>query len=467
MKPAALTINQPRDREGITVCFFQLLARPFVIFVERYYPDPFVFVVLLSALTFVLSLFLTESSAVGALAAWGDGLPGLLAFTTQICITLLTAHALAHTDQVQKLLRGIGNLPDNATCAYALVVLSAGVGSLIAWSLGLIVGATVAREVAKQCARRQIRVHYPLLVASAYAGFVIWHMGYSSSAALFVATPGHSLEGVTGIIPITQTVFTWHNALLALLTLAVITVICPLMRPQAHELIEIDPALLQETKLPPQTRARHETLAGRLDGMRLLTLFLSSGLFAYIGWRFYDQGFNLDLNIVNWSFLAAGLLLARSPKHYIQLINNASATIGPVLIQYPFYAGILGMMQGTGLATIISDWFTAIASAQSLGFFAFLSAGLVNMFIPSGGGQWAVQGPIFIEAAQNLGVEPSIIVLAVAYGDQWTNMVQPFWTIPLLAIAGLHMRQIMGYTFVIFIVTMLLFGGALLIWGSG
>ena len=447
--------------------FFQLLARPFVAFVERYYPDPFVFVVLLSVLTFLLSLALADATPATALSAWGDGLPSLLAFTAQICITLLTAHALAHTDRVQILLKRIGNIPNNATSAYALVAFSAGIGSLIAWSLGLIVGATVAREVARQGAGRGIRIHYPLLVASAYAGFVIWHMGYSSSAGLFVATAGHSLEAEIGIIPITDTVFTLHNGLLALVTLAIICVVCPLMRPREQELVEIDPALLKEHVEEPGSATGPKTFAQYLDGMRTLTLILGAGLFGYIGYSFYARGFHLNLNLVNWSFLGAGLLLSRSPSHYVKLINNASSTIGPVLIQYPFYAGILGMMQGTGLAGIISDWFTSIATAETLSFFAFLCAGLVNMFIPSGGGQWAVQGPIFIEAGQNLGVDPSIIVLAISYGDQWTNMIQPFWTIPLLAIAGLHMRQIMGYTFVIFLLTLFLFGGGLLLWGAG
>ena len=447
--------------------FFQLLARPFVVFVERYYPDPFVFVVLLSALTFLLSLVLADATPATALSAWGDGLPSLLAFTAQICITLLTAHALAHTDRVQILLKRIGNIPNSAAGAYALVAFSAGIGSLIAWSLGLIAGATVAREVARQAVTRGIRIHYPLLVASAYAGFVIWHMGYSSSAGLFVATAGHSLEAEIGIIPITDTVFTLHNGLLALVTLAVICIICPLMRPQERDIIEIYPVLLEEHVEEPVTAPERRTFAQYLDAMRPLTLLLGAGLFCYIGYSFYAKGFHLNLNLVNWSFLGAGLLLARSPSHYVQLINNASSTIGPVLIQYPFYAGILGMMQGTGLAGIISDWFTSIATPQTLSFFAFLCAGLVNMFIPSGGGQWAVQGPIFIEAGQNLGVDPSIIVLAISYGDQWTNMIQPFWTIPLLAIAGLHMRQIMGYTFVIFLLTLFLFGGGLLLWGAG
>ena len=270
--------------------FFQLLARPFVAFVERYYPDPFVFVVLLSVLTFLLSMVLADATPANALSAWGDGLPSLLAFTAQICITLLTAHALAHTDRVQALLKRIGNIPDSAAGAYALVAFSAGIGSLLAWSLGLIAGATVAREVAKQGARRGIRIHYPLLVASAYAGFVIWHMGYSSSAGLFVATAGHSLEAEIGIIPITDTVFTLHNGLLALISLVIITAVCPLMRPREEEIIEIYPVLLEEHVEEPEDRAEHNTFAQHLDRLRLLTLILGAGLFAYIGYSFYARG---------------------------------------------------------------------------------------------------------------------------------------------------------------------------------
>ena len=127
----------------------------------------------------------------------------------------------------------------------------------------------------------------------------------------------------------------------------------------------------------------------------------------------------------------------------------------------------MGIMADTGLINVLAENISNIATKETLGFYSFLSGGLVNMFIPSGGGQWAVQGPVMIEAANYLNVEPYVIVLGVAYGDQWTNMIQPFWTIPLLAIAGLHMRQIMGYTFVIFLITGFLFGGSMLYLGSG
>ena len=190
-------------------------------------------------------------------------------------------------------------------------------------------------------------------------------------------------------------------------------------------------------------------------------------------WRFsLYTGFicgdlNLNLNIVNWTFLALGLLLSRSTTHYVSLVKSAGSLLGPIILQYPFYAGIMGLMRDTGLVVVVSDWFSAVATADTLSFWTFMSSGIVNIFVPSGGGQWAVQGPIFIEAAKNLGVNPSVIVMAVAYGDQWTNMIQPFWTIPLLAIAGLDMRKIMGYTFVILLITLLTFGGGLLLLGAG
>ena len=214
-------------------------------------------------------------------------------------------------------------------------------------------------------------------------------------------------------------------------------------------------------------KSKDITLAQILENNRLISTFAGASLLFFIFYFFLKKGFSLDLNIVSWSFLGLGLILSSSSIHYVKLVNNAAITVGPIILQYPFYAGIMGIMTDTGLINILANKISEISSAETLGFYSFLSGGLVNMFIPSGGGQWAVQGPVMIEAAKNLQVEPYVVVLGVAYGDQWTNMIQPFWTIPLLAIAGLHMRQIMGYTFVIFLVTGFLYGGALLYLGSG
>ena len=190
---------------------FQILARPFIAFVERYYPDAFIFVIILSVITFISALILTEASVSSALLAWGDGLSMLFTFTAQITIIMIGAHSLAHTTSVQNFLTRIGQLPNTAYQAYSLVAFTAGVASLCAWSFGLIIGAIMARSVAKECLKKPFKIHYPLLVASAYSGYVIWHMGYSSSSALFVATPGHLLENKIGVLPVTETILSPIN----------------------------------------------------------------------------------------------------------------------------------------------------------------------------------------------------------------------------------------------------------------
>ena len=443
--------------------FLNRISHPFVTLVERHYPDAFVFLIVLTLLAFGMTLALTDASVAESVWAWGGGLSRLLAFTTQICLTLIAAHSLAHTDAVQTLLKRAARLPRNEVQAYAWVVLISGLCNLIAWSLGLVAGALMAQQVAMLGRERGWRLHYPLLVASAYAGNVIWHMGYSGSAPLFVATEGHVLQDVVGIIPIQQTMLAPWNIAAAVVTLAVIVVVCPLMRPAAENATVIDADRPAAKESEADDAVEVAGLGQRLNNARVLNVLLGVALTGYLALWFQKSGLALNLNIVNWSFLALGLLLARSPRHYVTLVTRAGRTVGPILLQFPFYAAIMGMMSETGLVTVISGGFTAIASEHTLGFWGFISGGLINFFIPSGGGQWAVQGPIFLAAAKDLGVDPALIVMSVAYGDQWTNMIQPFWTIPLLAIAGLHIRDIMGYTFVIFLASFFTLGGTILL----
>ena len=441
------------------------LAQPFVKFVDKCYPDAFLFVIILTFITFLLSLGFTESNSLEIVNAWGNGLPKLFTFTAQICIIMITAHALAHTDPIEKLLNKAGSLPTSANQAYALVAFVSGIASLFAWSFGLIVGGLIAKFVAIGCQKKSIKVHYPLIVASAYSGYVIWHMGYSSSAALFVASENHSLIQEIGIIPVTDTIFSSFNIFMALVTLLTITILAPLMRPKdSKTIIEVNAKKL--FKKEEKGIKRISSIAEVIENNRQISFLFGLIILFFILNTFYTKGFSLDLNIVSWTFLCLGLLLSNSSIHYVKLVNNAAITVGPIILQYPFYAGIMGIMADTGLINILANKIVLVSSADTLPFFSFLSGGLVNMFIPSGGGQWAVQGPVMIEAAEILGVNPSYVVLGVAYGDQWTNMIQPFWTIPLLAIAGLHMRQIMGYTFVIFIFTGFIFGVSLLFLGS-
>lgn len=208
------------------------------------------------------------------------------------------------------------------------------------------------------------------------------------------------------------------------------------------------------------------TPADRLDASRILTLLVGLALVAYLAIHFGSGG-TLTLDIVNWSFLALIFLLVRNPFELIALIKHAASNVGDILLQFPLYAGIMGIMTATGLITVLSDFFVNISTPQTFGVLALLSAGLVNFFVPSGGGQFAVQGPIMLDAAARLDVDPAVAIMAVSYGDQWTNMIQPFWALPLLAIAGLKMRDILGYTMVTMLASGLVFAATMLIVGAG
>lgn len=516
------------------------ITRPFTVLVERFYPDPFVFAIGLSAIIFLMCIGLTDAGPKDTLIAWGDGLPALMEFIGQLSLTLVASHALAHTDLARRSLEWVGGLPRRPAVAYGMVAFVAGTASLISWALGLVVGALIARQVAIQARAKGLRLHYPLLVASAYAGFVLWSMGYSSSASLFVATPGHTMEEqMGGTLPVTETIFNPWNIGILLVGLVAVTVVMGLMKPKEgrDEIIEISDSAVEEyrssveemerdfvgttsrseswdwasgdsgqeqrsrghggpqplrsgddssltgaadtgTTGPTATRgdatpaaeapAKSMSIGERLDRTRWLSLLPGVALVVYLAFYFVENGFleSLTLDIVNWTFLAVGLLLARSLLHYVRLIGHASVTVGQIILQYPFYAGMMGMMAGTGLVEVIANWFVDISTPGTLSFWAFLSAGFINLFIPSGGGQWVVQGPIFLEAGQALNVDSSRVVMGVAYGE-WSNMIQPFWTIPLLAIAGLHVRQVMGYTFVVFFLFLFVYGGGLLLAGSG
>lgn len=435
------------------------LARPFVAFAEKFFPDPFSFAIILTIVAFFAAVLFGGASAETALLAWGDGLPGLMAFTAQISITLIAAHVVAYTDLVQRGLKFIARIPKHPWQAYGMVALVSGLASLIAWPLGLVVGGTLARQTALEAKNRSLTVDYPLLVASAYSGFAIWHMGYSGSAPLFVATPGHALEATIGVIPVQRTIFAPWNMLTAFVSVCVITLVCASMGPSRENarIIEAESLTDSQEKYDPAP----VTFAEKISRFRGLNVAIGIVLALYVVNWFSKNGFSLTLDIVNWTFVAAGLMLARSPFHYINLALDGGKSLGALIIQYPFYAGIMGLIAGTGLLELMSNWFAENASAQTLALYAFLSGGIVNFFIPSGGGQWAIQGPIFMDSATQLGVDHALIVMAVAYGDQWTNMAQPFFTIPLLAIAGLKVQDIIGYTFVTLIATFFIFAGGL------
>jgi short-chain fatty acids transporter len=317
--------------------------------------------------------------------------------------------------------------------------------------------------VARAGKERGLRLHFPLLVAAGYSGYVVWHMGYSGSGPLAAATPDSFVEQQLGyLVPVTDTIFTWWNVTGVVVAVAAVVAVMAALAPSKDEpVVELPVGASmerEETELLDTRGSTKPTPAERLDGGRLVTTTLGVALLAYLVTYYAQEGFLLTLDIVNWTFLCLVMLLVKSPSELAGLVVDAARNVGDILVQFPLYAGILGIMTASGLIEIFADFFVSISTQDTLGLWAFLAGGFINLFVPSGGGQFAVQAPIFLEAADQLGTDPSIVIMGIAYGDQWTNMIQPFWALPVLAIARLRIRDIMGFTSVTLLVTGVVFG---------
>ena len=424
--------------------------------VHRVLPDPLIFAIFLTAATFVLAFGLTPKSPSELVLLWGAGFWNLLAFSMQMAMILVTGHALASSGPVRRLLVAVASLARSPGQGVMLVAFVGSVACAMNWGFGLVLGAMLSREVA----RRVRGADYRLLVASAYMGFLTWHGGLSGSIPLVAATKGNPMEKMVGLIPVSSTLFTAFNAFITIALIVLLPILARLMMPKPSDVVAVDPALLADPPLAERTLTPDSTWAERMEESRVLAAVVALLCGGYLALRFFKKGFILDIDTVNLLFFAVGLLLHRTPMAYARAVAAAARGTSGIMIQFPFYAGIQALMDHTGLAGVITKWFVDIANVHTFPFLAFLSSGLINFAVPSGGGHWVVQGPFVMPAAQVLGVDLGKAAMAIAYGEAWTNMAQPFWALPALAIAGLGVRDIMGYC-----VTALLFSGVVFVAG--
>jgi short-chain fatty acids transporter len=408
---------------------------------HRYLPDPFLFVVILTLVVFAFGLLLTPSSPVEMVVYWGEGFWDLLEFAMQMVLVLVTGYVLASSRIFKSALDNLAKTARSPGQAIIIVTLTALLASWINWGFGLVIGALFAKSLA----RRIPSVDYRLLIASAYSGFIVWHGGLAASIPLTVATDGHFSEDLIGIIPTSETIFSSFNLIITAALFLTVPVLNRLMM-NPEKAVHVDPALLEEKEeVPPSKPKSEQTPAERMENSVLLSMIIGFMGIGFIIYYLMTAGFNLNLNIVNFLFLFLGIIFHATPKNYLASVSGAVKNAGGIIIQFPFYAGIMGMMTASGLAVLLSEWFVSMSNEMTYPLFAFLSAGIVNFFVPSGGGQWAVQAPIMLSAGQELGVSAARTAMAVAWGDAWTNMIQPFWALPALAIAGLNARDIMGF----------------------
>lgn len=426
-------------------------------------PGPYAIAIGLTLLCFVLAWRYAPGadSASGfpvLIDYWQKGLWSLLGFSMQMMLMLVTGHALALSPAasrfIDKNISLIAGHPVHAAAGVGLLSVAAG---LINWGLGLIFGAILARKVAEYASRNQVPINYPLIAASAYTSMMVWHGGFSGSAPLTVATPGHSMEAITGIIPLNQTLFSGMN----LINVAGCLLLLPLA---AVWMAKRNPGRVPDGVQPS---AYEESVQKQPSESGIWFKWIPLGLFVFAMVRGFGQSetwyayFNLDN--INLLLLAAGLAFHPSIGSYTRAIEQAMPGAAGILIQFPLYGGIMGLMKDSGLIQVMAENLVQWSNAVTFPLWALISSAVVNILVPSGGAQWQVQGPVLVEAALKLGVPTSKAVMALSYGDQLTNMLQPFWALPLLGITGLKASTILKYSWRFCLVGLLWFAFLLLI----
>ena len=443
--------------------------------VERWMPDPLIFALILSLITMFMALSITQfrTGVVGTIETlvmgWYRGFWELLTFAMQMVLILVTGYVIAHHPVVYKGLSKLASIPKNTKQAAVLVAAVSMAFSWINWGLGLIIGAVLARIVGVEFYKQGKPLHYPVVVTAGYSGLgLTWHWGLSASAPLLSNTPGHVFEKLMGdlfgkgLVPLNETIFHPYTIMNFLLIYFYALIIFWLLAPKDEKLMKgidkVAPQVLEleisggsEKKVGVNEARR--TIADVLENSKVLAAAIVVIFFVTMVYWFGNRGFfaGLDLNSVNYLFILIGLALYLNPIAYMRAIARAAGATAGIIIQFPFYGGIMGLMRyvvspdGQNLATILANTLAAYANSFSWPVICFLLSGFINIFVPSGGGQWIATGEILLRAASTLEVPVGKTIIAYAAGDMWTNLFTPFWAIPLLGITGTRARDVFGY----------------------
>ncbi|NEV93649.1 short-chain fatty acid transporter [Psychroflexus sp. YR1-1] len=452
------------------------------LFFAKFLPSPFTLSILLTLVTLVSAVCFGDFSGeanqvVSTFHAWQSGLwnQELLVFGYQMMLILVLGHVLVLSSPVNKLLEFITQGAVDTKRAVVLVSVSTMLMGFFNWGLGLIFGAILARKIGEKSARENLNINYPLIAALGYSGMMIWHGGISGSAPLKAAEEGH-LHSIMNKIPsglpaeisTSETIFSSSNLIIFGIILLVVPLIFRAIKRRSNSKYEVSslytfsPSKSVET--PDRVNFKEES-AHILERNNLLTLGFG-GLITLCFFVVYGEDLlrlNITPNLLNFLMLGLGVLFHKSISQYLGSLAEAIKGASGILIQFPLYFGIIGVMKESGLAVSFAQFFVDISTEATLPIFTFISSGIVNIFVPSGGGQWAIQGPIALESASKLGVPIPKIIMALSYGDQVTNMLQPFWALPLLAITKLKASDIFPFTFLLFIIGSVIFITGLLI----
>ncbi|HEY6932823.1 MAG TPA: TIGR00366 family protein [Marmoricola sp.] len=439
-------------------------------YVERFMPDPYLFAIILTLLVVVLIFAFVPGATLGGVidgwysGVWGEG--NIFAFAMEMVLILVSGYTLAETPPVKRALTWLAQKPQTQTQGAVLCFVCAAVASLLNWGLGLVVGALLARQIAA----RLRGANFGFIVAAGYIGYMLWTNGLSSSIALANTDKTSPLNVIFSethqTVPLSLTIFQPYSYLAVIVAFIVLAFAISRMSPT--EAPEVDPAVFELDQDTTVDEGRPTTFAQRLENMWILNVIFFLAGAAY----FVRSGFALDIGSMVMLFTILAALLHWTPIRFIRSFTAAAKTSGPLLLQYPLYGGIIGLLAYTPshgvrpLQAVIAASLVAGASATTLPFFNYLGSLIISLFVPSGGGHWGVQGPVAVSAAVQMHQSSpeylGKVSMSVAAGEAVANMIQPFWLLPVLAIARLNVRQVMGYTVAAFLIGLVIFGAACL-----
>ena len=452
--------NSPND-----VGFLARIALNLTSWTERWVPDAFIFALIATVIVVIAGVVFTPSTIPQVIDAWGKGFWELIPFTLQMSLIIITGHVLATSPPVGRVIRALAAWPRTPRSAVALVAMFAMVSSWFNWGFSLIFSAVLAKEVA----RRLTGVDYRALAAASFLGLgSVWAQGLSGSAALQMATPGALQPQIrdivagggivpNGIISFQHTIFLWQSLVSVIVEIAIVTVIMWLITPpagRARTAADLGIDLGKSEIEPPPVPARPA------PGQWLEHSPILNWLIVVIGGTYLVRYFiqtneplnAINLNIVNLTFLLLGFLLHKTPARLMHAVQNATPAVWGVILQFPFYAGIAGIITSTHLSQQIAHAFVGISTAKTFPAIVAIYSAVLGVFVPSGGSKWVVEAPYVMAAAHELKVHLGWVVASYDLGEALANLVQPFWMLPILGLFRLRARDIMGYTFVVFLV---------------
>ena len=445
----------------------QWITEKAVLLTRRYMPAPYLFALMLTFLSAFLAVTITRTGLGEMVGYWYRGMWEMLAFTTQMVLMLMCGYALVDAPVVKRGLDWFSGIPKTERHAGVLIFLAGWTAALFNWGFCLVVVGVLVREIP----RRMPRISKGYLAAAGYTGFAVWASGLSSTIALVAATPGSPMNIIEQMthrtIPLHETLWTAFN----IVPVAGMAVLIPLLFwhihlppsevPNSAEAAEAASLPHQEaTQAPSEPAVR--TPADKIEQSPWITVLLVLMGLGYLYTRISKGSFSMDLNMMIFLLFMIGWILHGTPIRYMKTFHEGGRAAGPLLLAYPIYGGILGLIRDTGLADWFAQVFVSFSTAHTLPFWSYISSNVITLFVPSGGGHWAVQGPIMVKAGIRLNASLPKTAMAVAFGEQTANLMQPFWALPVVSIGGLSVREMMGYCLLALAIAFPLFALALL-----